>query len=269
MGASKKKPLTSVVSPTDVPTSPSEQESEPVVRNSSRKSAQVIEIVSQMPQNLNRTYLIQSKSDLTEEIDEKQTAAPLGKRVSTPRIDKFFHYTNKAHCSQSEDSDFIEKRPKKRLKKAQGKKVQQPKEETVVENEKRKVPTGVSVFDLIMPWKTEIVQQDTTNLIKDGIAKMVTCSGKSKVLDLNLSDHAENVQAILMNPPWENSYSSEKQPKKISIEDFKKSFDIPTSVMKDGLVFIWVEKEFIFDLIKCFEKQDFFYVENVCYVMLD
>ena len=39
--------------------------------------------------------------------------------------------------------------------------------------------------------------------------------------------------------------------------------------MKDGLVFIWVEKEYIFDLIKCFEKQDFFYVENVCYVMLD
>ena len=39
--------------------------------------------------------------------------------------------------------------------------------------------------------------------------------------------------------------------------------------MKDGLVFIWVEKEVIFDLIKCFESQDFFYVENVCYVMLD
>ena len=39
--------------------------------------------------------------------------------------------------------------------------------------------------------------------------------------------------------------------------------------MKDGLVFIWVEKEIINDLIKCFEKEDFFYVENVCYVMLD
>ena len=39
--------------------------------------------------------------------------------------------------------------------------------------------------------------------------------------------------------------------------------------MKDGLVFIWVEKELICDLIKCFEAQDFFYVENVCYVMLD
>jgi hypothetical protein len=39
--------------------------------------------------------------------------------------------------------------------------------------------------------------------------------------------------------------------------------------MKDGLVFIWVEKEIISDLIKVFEDQDFTYVENVCYIMLD
>lgn len=39
--------------------------------------------------------------------------------------------------------------------------------------------------------------------------------------------------------------------------------------MKDGLLFIWVEKEYISDIIKCLEEQDFFYVENVCYVMLD
>lgn len=39
--------------------------------------------------------------------------------------------------------------------------------------------------------------------------------------------------------------------------------------MQDGLVFIWVEKEYISKIIKCFEAQDFFYVENMCYVMLD
>jgi hypothetical protein len=39
--------------------------------------------------------------------------------------------------------------------------------------------------------------------------------------------------------------------------------------MKDGLVFIWVEKEVIHDLIKYFESIDFVYVENVCYIMLD
>ena len=57
-------------------------------------------------------------SDLPEEIE---TAVPLGKRVSTQRIDKFFVYTNKP-AVPSEDSDFVEKRPKKRVKKAQAKK---------------------------------------------------------------------------------------------------------------------------------------------------
>jgi hypothetical protein len=77
------------------------------------------------------------------------------------------------------------------------------------------------------------------------------------------------VQAVLINPPWENSFTKDKQSKKVSIEEFKKNFKIPTTVMKDGLVFIWVEKELISDLIKVFEAQDYFYVENVCYVMLD
>ena len=39
--------------------------------------------------------------------------------------------------------------------------------------------------------------------------------------------------------------------------------------MIDGLVFIWVEKEIIHDIIKIFEKQDMIYVENVCWVLLD
>lgn len=39
--------------------------------------------------------------------------------------------------------------------------------------------------------------------------------------------------------------------------------------MKDGLIFIWVEKELVHDVIKFMEDQAFFYVENVCYVMLD
>ena len=68
-----------------------------------------------------------------------------------------------------------------------------------------------------------------------------------------------------MNPPW----ASESKKGKVSIEDFKKNFQIPTSVMKDGLVFIWVEKELIYDVMKCFEMHDFTYVENVCYIMLD
>ena len=39
--------------------------------------------------------------------------------------------------------------------------------------------------------------------------------------------------------------------------------------MKDGMLFIWVEKEFISGTIKHLETMNFFYVENVCYVMID
>lgn len=54
----------------------------------------------------------------------------------------------------------------------------------------------------------------------------------------------------------------------VTIQDFTK-LQIPKSVMKNGMIFIWVEKEFISAIIKHLEAQDFSYVENVCYVMLD
>lgn len=44
---------------------------------------------------------------------------------------------------------------------------------------------------------------------------------------------------------------------------------IPDSVMKEGIMFIWVEKELISAVMEHFETQGFLYVENVAYVMLD
>lgn len=44
---------------------------------------------------------------------------------------------------------------------------------------------------------------------------------------------------------------------------------IPQSVMRDGILFIWVEKELIYEIIKIFEAQGFDYIENLCHVMLD
>ena len=41
--------------------------------------------------------------------------------------------------------------------------------------------------------------------------------------------------------------------KGITIDDFKK-IEIPTSVMKEGILFIWAEKELIAEIIYHFEK---------------
>jgi len=54
----------------------------------------------------------------------------------------------------------------------------------------------------------------------------------------------------------------------LDIEDFKK-LKIPHEVLKDGMVFIWVEKEFISEIIEFFEELKLIYVENVCYIMID
>lgn len=54
----------------------------------------------------------------------------------------------------------------------------------------------------------------------------------------------------------------------LDIKDFKK-LKIPDEVLKDGMVFIWVEKEFINEIIEYFDELKLIYVENVCYIMID
>ena len=45
-----------------------------------------------------------------------------------------------------------------------------------------------------------------------------------------------------------------KEKGKITVEDFEK-LEIPAEVMREGLLFIWVEKEHIFRIITALEKQ--------------
>lgn len=54
----------------------------------------------------------------------------------------------------------------------------------------------------------------------------------------------------------------------IRIEELKKLI-IPPDVMKEGLLFIWAEKELIGEILNHFETQGFEYVENMVYVMLN
>jgi len=52
------------------------------------------------------------------------------------------------------------------------------------------------------------------------------------------------------------------------MDDFRK-LHIPKSVMTDGILFIWVEKEYIMDVVDFLETLEFYYVENMCWIMLD
>ena len=75
-----------------------------------------------------------------------------------------------------------------------------------------------------------------------------------------------DVEAILINPKFSdhgfdpltgNVRSLDGERKKafsgISLAEFKK-LRIPDSVMREGILFIWVEKELMYEIIEFFEK---------------
>ena len=55
----------------------------------------------------------------------------------------------------------------------------------------------------------------------------------------------------------------------ITIEDFEKNLNIPTELMKEGLLFIWVEKQIIAKVIRIFENHRFVHVETASYIMVN
>lgn len=221
-------------------------------------SKAVIEIVSPI---FNFYILVQEKKNLTEHIS-------LRKRKPIQKIDKFYSYggLKDDESDGSEEYNCASTRRKKRGKRSKKQhqkkrttssgKSSAPKDEA---DNRRYVPDGVSIFDLIMPWKQEVKPQ--AGQVPKDLHKVVTISGKNKVQNEQFEKYSHDVQAILVNPPWDctnplsNAQSDAKKGKngRITIEDFVANFKIPTSVMKDGLVFIWVEKEIISDLMKCFE----------------
>ena len=54
----------------------------------------------------------------------------------------------------------------------------------------------------------------------------------------------------------------------ITMKEFRQ-LNFSAKLMSDGILFVWVEKEYIFDVCKFLEDQKFYYVENMVWVMLD
>lgn len=91
---------------------------------------------------------------------------------------------------------------------------------------------------------------------------------KDGILKTNFDNYAKNVEAVLINPVWITQKDKKGKIKGVTIEDFQQ-LRFSKNLLIDGLIFVWVEKEIIWPIIKFFETQDFVYVENVCWVMLD
>ncbi|KAG2185000.1 hypothetical protein INT43_000913 [Umbelopsis isabellina] len=86
---------------------------------------------------------------------------------------------------------------------------------------------------------------------------------KKNILNMDLTELGTNFQAIYMDPPLLLP-GEEPTPGKISIEQLA-SLDIPSIVPK-GFLFIWLEKEWLPDIVRMCEKWQFKYVENFCWI---
>jgi hypothetical protein len=80
---------------------------------------------------------------------------------------------------------------------------------------------------------------------------------------INLNDYCDDIEAILINPPWSNNETN------LFTFEHLKNIQFPFKKIKEGMIFIWIEKEFLYDTLKFFEKNNFGYVENLTWVKLD
>ena len=110
-------------------------------------------------------------------------------------------------------------------------------------------------LDGLLGWKNYDLKQE----VKKGESEYVELDD---ILTTDLSNYAKDLQAILINPPWSN-----KAPK-YEFNKFSK-LKLPISKMKEGLIFIWTEKEYIHDVVDYFETIGIKYVENMVWITLD
>jgi len=110
-------------------------------------------------------------------------------------------------------------------------------------------------LESLLGWKNNDSKQD----LKKGESDYIELDDVSSH---DLNSYAKDLQAILINPPWSN-----KAPK-FDFNKFSK-LKLPLNKMKEGLIFIWTEKEYIHDVVYYFENMDIKYVENMVWVTLD
>ena len=110
-------------------------------------------------------------------------------------------------------------------------------------------------LDGLLGWKNYDIKQE----LKKGESEYVELDD---IASADLNNYAKDLQAILINPPWSN-----KAPK-FEFNKFSK-LKLPLGKMKEGLIFLWTEKEYIHDVIDFFESMGIKYVENMVWITLD
>jgi len=143
-------------------------------------------------------FLTTATDYTTPETSEPHTCVPSTKLTSVSTVDR--HCESPAHhpavvtssrpqrdrkANQRNDFTYddddvsyqeFNRRGKSKKKKLLGKRTYRDSMDEDDGDTERLVPKGVSVFDLIMPWKTQVENQESKDLVNKGLAKVVNCS---------------------------------------------------------------------------------------------
>ncbi|KAF9405081.1 hypothetical protein BGZ94_003769 [Podila epigama] len=83
------------------------------------------------------------------------------------------------------------------------------------------------------------------------------------ILGMDLKQFGTDYQVVYMDPPLLRA-GQEAGPNKITIEQLA-TLDIG-SIMSKGFLFVWIEKEFLPEIVQIAEQWQFRYVENFCWI---
>ena len=76
--------------------------------------------------------------------------------------------------------------------------------------------------------------------------------------DIDLSKYVKDLQALFINIAWKTGYKKSGK----TFSDFDNLTLEKASIMRNGILFIWVDKEIMGDLITYMDRMKFHYIEN-------
>ncbi|KAI1314736.1 hypothetical protein EDD11_001750 [Mortierella claussenii] len=85
----------------------------------------------------------------------------------------------------------------------------------------------------------------------------------TNILEMNLTRFGTNFQAIYMDPPLLREGEAPEE-NKITMEQLS-TIDV-SALLPRGFLFVWLEKEFLPDMVRLAEKWEMRYVENFCWI---
>jgi len=176
------------------------------------------------------------------EVDQLSTENyGIGKRIRKKNV----MYQNYKLFDDDSDSDYESHYTRRKRSSGRKERVPKMKEMTKIE--------------LLLDWKREFLVNEAPKA-KESF-KVVNVK---KVIDSDLKQYGSDLQALFINIKWQTKYVQDG----VRIEDFKK-LDLNKKLMKNGIVFIWSQKEILGKLFKIMEEKGFFYIENFVIALLD